>query len=65
MAKITVSLSDEDLRRLEELGGREGDPIDQLAHAGIRKLLGLPDEAFRQAAHRVLEQNAELYRRLA
>lgn len=65
MATLTISLSDEELQRLEVLGKREGLAVEQLVRLGIHDVIGQPDEAFRDAAKRVLGKNAELYRRLS
>ncbi|MFQ5520499.1 MAG: DNA-binding protein [Candidatus Methylomirabilia bacterium] len=62
---VTVSLSDEEVWRLEELGGRVGLTVVQLIRLGVRDIVSQPDEAFHAAAQRVLEKNAKLYRRLA
>ncbi len=65
MAMLTISLSDEEMRRLEELSKREGLTVEQMVQLGIHDFIGQPDDAFRAAAKRVLEKNAELYRRLS
>ena len=65
MAMLTISLSDEELQRLETLGKREGLTVEQIVHLGINDFIGQPDDAFRAAAKRVMEKNAELYRRLS
>lgn len=65
MATITISLSDEELRRLEALGKREGLTIEQIVRLGISDFIGQPDEGFRAAAKRVMEKNVQLYRRLS
>jgi hypothetical protein len=65
MPDVTVSLSDEEARRLEDLSKLVGLTVAQVAQLGIRDLVSQPDEAFRVTAQRVLEKNAELYRRLA
>ena len=65
MATLTVSLSDEEMRRLEALGMREGLTVEQIVRLGINDFIGQPDDAFHAAAKRVLEKNAELYRRLS
>ena len=65
MAMLTISLSDEELQRLETLGKREGLTVEQIVHLGINDFIGQPDDAFRTAAKRVMEKNAELYRRLS
>lgn len=65
MTTITVSLSDEEMHRLEELSKREGLTVEQMVRLGIRDFIGQPDDAFRAAAKRVMDKNAELYRRLS
>ncbi len=65
MATVTISLSDEEMKRLEALGQREGLTVEQMVRLGINDFIGQPDVAFRAAAKRVMEKNAELYRRLA
>jgi hypothetical protein len=65
MPDLKVSLSDEELERLEELGHREGLSVVEMVRIGIMELLNQPDEVFRATAQRTLEKNAELYRRLA
>ncbi len=65
MATTTVSLSDEEMRRLEERSKREGLTVEEVVRLGISDFIGLPGESFRLAAKRVMEKNAELYRRLA
>ena len=53
------------MRRLEALGKREGLTVEQMVHLGIHDFIGQLDDAFHVAAKRVLEKNAELYRRLS
>ena len=65
MATLTKSLSDEEMRRLEELSKREGLTVEQMVQLGIHDFIGQPDDAFHTAAKRVMEKNAELYRRLS
>lgn len=65
MTTVTVSLSDEEMRRLEELSKREGLTVEQMVRLGINDFIGQPDESFRAATRRVMEKNAELYRRLS
>ena len=65
MATLTISLSDEEMRRLEELSKRESLTVEQMVRLGIHDFIGQPDDAFRAAAKRVMEKNAELYRRLS
>ena len=65
MTTVTVSLSDEEMRRLEELSKRKGLTVEQMVRLGIKDFIGQPDESFRTTARRVMEKNAELYRRLS
>ena len=65
MTNVTISLSDEEMRRLEELSKREGLTVEQIARLSIHDFIGQPDDAFRAAAKRVMEKDAELYRRLS
>lgn len=65
MTTVTVSLSNEEMRRLEELSKREGLTVEQMVRMGISDFIGQPDESFRTAAGRVMKKNAKLYRRLS
>ena len=65
MATLTISLSDEAMRRLEVLGKREGLTVEQMVRLGIHDFIGQPDDAFHAAARRVMEKNADLYHRLS
>ena len=65
MATLTISLSDEEMRRLETLGKREGLTVEQMVRLGIHGFIGQPDDTFHVAAKRVMEKNAELYHRLS
>lgn len=65
MTSVTVPLSDDEMRRLEELSKREGLTVEQMVRMGIHDFISQPDEAFRAAAKRVMDKNADLYRRLA
>jgi predicted transcriptional regulator len=65
MATFTISLSDEEMRRLETLGKRESLLVEQIVRLAIHDLIGQPDDAFHATAKRVLKKNAELYRRLS
>ena len=65
MATLTISLSDEEMRRVEVLGKREGLTVEQLVRLGIHDFIGQPDDALHTAATRVMEKNADLYRRLS
>lgn len=65
MATLTISLSDEEMQRMEVLGKREGLTVEQMVRLGIHDFIGQPDDSFHATAKRVMEKNAELYRRLS
>ncbi|MEK6761546.1 MAG: ribbon-helix-helix protein, CopG family [Nitrospirota bacterium] len=65
MATLTISISDEEMRRLEALGKREGLSIEQMVRLGIQDFIGQPNDAFHAAAKRVMEKHADLYRHLS
>ena len=64
MTSITIPLSDEQLRRLDELASRLNVSREALVRASIDDLLARPADDFRRAVDRVLSKNADLYRRL-
>jgi predicted DNA-binding protein len=65
MAALTISLSDEERRRLEALGKREGLTVEQIVRLSVCDFISQPDDTFHAAAKRVMEKNAELYCRLS
>ncbi|MBA3767584.1 MAG: ribbon-helix-helix protein, CopG family [Acidobacteria bacterium] len=65
MSTITIAIPDERLRQLQEAAARLGVSPEDLVRVSIEDLLAGSDEKFKSAADRVLEKNAELYRRLA
>ena len=65
MANIVIHLSDNQFERLKEMACRLNVSVEELASAKVLDLLKGTDKQFEQAAHYVLNKNAELYRRLA
>ena len=65
MGTITIRLPDERLSRLREIADTLGITPEELVRLSVAELLAKPDDAFEEAARRVLEKNAELYERLA
>lgn len=65
MTRITVSLTEEGLLRLQELAARLKISPEELARIGVVDLLALPDDEFGRVMDYVLRKNAELYQRLA
>ena len=62
---LAIDLSDHQARALSEAAARLQISESELAAAAVRDLLAQPAADFDAAAHRVLEKNADLYRRLA
>jgi hypothetical protein len=63
--KLSIDLSPAQADRLRLEAERLGLTPEDLAKAAIADLLATPGEDFKAAADRVLQKNAELYRRLA
>lgn len=63
--RISINLADHEADALRSTAERLGVPVDQLARTAVTEFLALQHEGFEKAAARVLEKNAELYRRLA
>jgi hypothetical protein len=45
MATLTISLSDEEMRRLEVLGKREGLTVEQMVQLSVCEFIDQPDDA--------------------
>ncbi len=65
MSVVTISVSEEQLKRLREEARRLRVTPEALLLATLEDLLAQPEEDFRQAMEYVVRKNAELYRRLA
>ena len=63
--KLAIELAPPQAERLRAEAERLGLTPEDLARAALADLLAQPDDAFQDAARRVIEKNAELYRRLA
>ncbi len=63
--KVTLDLPPAQADKLRAEAERLGITPEQLAYVAVADLLATPDDAFRDAAERVLQKNEELYRRLA
>jgi len=46
MATLTISLSDEEMRRLEVLSKREGLTVEQIVRLTVCDFIGQPDDTF-------------------
>ena len=65
MAEITISISEERLEQLRRIAIEAGTSAEDLVRASLENWLRQPREDFTEAAQRILQKNAELYRRLA
>jgi len=65
MTDITISISDDRMQKLRERASRFQVAPEELVRVSLEDLIARPEEDFRQALAYVLNQNAELYRRLA
>jgi predicted transcriptional regulator len=63
--RLSVELSEAQQRHLETIADRLNVSAEALASAALRDLLAQREADFEAAASRVMEKNAELYRRLA
>ena len=63
--KVAFELSDNQAEKLQQLADRLGIQPSELARAAVADLLATRDEDSRAALERVLQKNAELYKRLA
>jgi predicted transcriptional regulator len=65
MTTITITLPEEQARKLQELAEAAGTSPEELLRAGVEEWLSPPRRDFSEAAAYVLHKNAALYRRLA
>ncbi len=65
MNDFTITLPEDEARRLRELADEVGASPEQLLRDGVAEWLSRPGRDFTEAAAYVLEKNRELYRRLA
>ena len=62
---LGTSTRDEEMEPLEKLSTCDDLTVEQMVRLGINDFIGQPDESFPTAVRRVMEKNAELYRRLS
>jgi hypothetical protein len=65
MATVTIELSAERYKQLQDIAARYKVSTEDLARLGVEDLLARPDEEFQKALRYVLAKNADLYRSLA
>ncbi|MFO0913646.1 MAG: hypothetical protein U0795_11865 [Pirellulales bacterium] len=62
---LNLELDEKQVLELQAIASRLNVSVADLAKAAIMDLIAKPDGEFDRAASRVLQKNAELYRRLA
>lgn len=65
MTTITIELSPERIRQLQQRASDLGMSLEDLVQLSINDVLARPSEELQHAIDYVLKKNAELYRRLA
>ena len=65
MKTLTLQLSDDTAERLEALAEKLGISPEEIVQAGLAEQLSSSGSEYEKAAARVLQRNAELYRRLS
>ena len=65
MTAITIQLQDELAEQLEAEAQRRNMSKEELAAKGVEKILTEPDESVKKIISEIIQDNAELYRRLA
>ena len=65
MTTIMIEIAEERLQRLRELAQRYGLPVEELIRVGVENMVNRLDDEFNRDVDFILEENAELYRRLA
>jgi predicted DNA-binding protein len=62
---VNIALSDDSFSKLNDLADKTGLAPAEFLRRRVEQMLSQPDEEFLRGAQRLLEKNAELYRRLA
>jgi antitoxin FitA len=65
VASITISISDQQFEKIQELAQELGISLEDFLRISISEWLTHPQADFTSAANYVLQKNAELYERLA
>ncbi|MDJ0572668.1 MAG: ribbon-helix-helix protein, CopG family [Pleurocapsa sp. MO_192.B19] len=65
MVAITIDIPDERLEELYQLAQESGISTQDLLRASIEDWLNHPQKDFIEATNKILNQNKELYKRLA
>jgi len=65
MTTITVSLTEAQKKRLEEIARQSGATVEAIAQVGLQAWLDREQQELLSTAKYLLKKNAELYERLA
>ena len=65
MTTFTITLPDERVKKLQEIAKRFRVAPEELVRASLEELLTRPMDDFQAVLERVLNKNADLYKRLA
>ena len=65
MTTISITLPDNQVEELRLRAEQAGLPLEEYLVRCVGQILDRPADDFRRAAERILQTNAELYRRLA
>jgi hypothetical protein len=65
MGNIIVTVSEDRLRKLEEMAARFQITLEDLVRVSLEEMLTRSDEDFQNAVNHVLNKNSDLYQRLA
>ena len=65
MSKLTVDISEEKMRKLQERAARLRISVEDLVRLTVEDQLNRPDQEFEHEAQYVLDKNKDLYKRLA
>lgn len=65
MVTVTVTLSEDRIKKMQDLATQFNIPVEQLLQVSFEELVARPQEDFQNALKYVLETYKELYKRLA
>lgn len=65
MSKITITIQDEHLQKLQDSADRLGVSLENLLLMSVEELINQQEQTFQTATDYVLKKNVELYQRLA
>lgn len=65
MSKITITIQDKHLQKLQDSADRLGVSLENLLLMSVEELINQQEQTFQTATDYVLKKNVELYQRLA